>query len=130
MHNVEPHANSISRLLKHPNGQTTHVVVDDYTDPWVAPETILIQGGFGRHSAFWYHWIPSLTHQYQVIRRDTRGHGRSSAPQPSDNYEYSLDIILGEIVDTLDQLGVQKVHVLGETTSGMLGEAFAVHFPS
>lgn len=127
---METHANSISRLLKHPNGQTTHVVVDDYTDPWVTPEAILIQGGFGRHSAFWYHWIPSLTRQYRVIRRDTRGHGKSSTPQPSDNYEYKLDTILGEIVDTLDQLGVQKVHFLGESTSGMLGEAFVVQFPS
>ncbi|KAL3485855.1 Alpha/Beta hydrolase protein [Aspergillus germanicus] len=123
-------ANSTSRLLKHPNGQTTHVVVDDYTDPWTEPETILIQGGFARHSGFWYHWIPSLARHYRVIRRDTRGHGKSSAPGPDDDYEYALDTILAEIVDTLDQLNLTKVHFIGESTSGMLGEAFAAKFAS
>jgi pimeloyl-ACP methyl ester carboxylesterase len=33
-------------------------------------------------------------------------------------------------VDTLDQLGLEKVHLLGESTSGMLGEAFAAKYPS
>ncbi|KAL2825814.1 Alpha/Beta hydrolase protein [Aspergillus cavernicola] len=123
-------ANSTSRLLKHPNGQTTHVVVDDYTDPWTEPETILIQGGFARHSGFWYHWIPSLARHYRVVRRDTRGHGKSSAPGPEDDYAYTLDTILEEIVDTLQQLNLCKVHFIGESTSGMLGEAFAARFAS
>lgn len=46
-----------------------------------------------------------------------------------NKYDYTLDTILGEIVDTLDQLGVEKVHLLGENTSGMLDEAFAAKFP-
>lgn len=126
---METPANSISRLVKHPNGQTTYVIEDDYTDPWVESQTILIQGGFARHSAFWYHWIPSLARNYRVIRRDTRGHGKSSTPKPDDEYPYTLDTMLAEIVDTLDQLGILKVHFLGESTSGMLGEAFAAKFP-
>ncbi|OJJ05944.1 hypothetical protein ASPVEDRAFT_32283 [Aspergillus versicolor CBS 583.65] len=122
--------NSTSCFLKHPNGQLTHVVVDDYTDPWTEPETILIQGGFARHSAFWYHWIPFLARYYRVVRRDTRGHGKSSAPGPEDNYTYTLDTLLNEIIDTLHQLNVSKVHFIGESTSGMLGEALAARFPS
>ncbi|KAJ5265315.1 hypothetical protein N7524_006333 [Penicillium chrysogenum] len=127
---MQPSVNSISRLLKHPSGQTTHLIVDDYTDPWVKPQTVLIQGGFARHSAFWYHWIPSLARSYRVIRRDTRGHGESSTSRPSDNYAYTLDTILSEMADTLDQLGLHKVHFIGESTSGMLGEAFAAKFPN
>lgn len=30
-----------------------------------------------------------------------------------NKYDYTLDKILEEIVDTLDQLGVEKVHLLG-----------------
>jgi hypothetical protein len=41
----------------HNNGQRTHYVLDDFTDPWKEPETILIQHGFGRHAEFWYHWV-------------------------------------------------------------------------
>lgn len=111
----------------HSNGQHTHYILEDFTDPWKPSETILIQHGFGRHAAFWYHWIPVLAARYRVIRRDLRGHGRSSyaSPEQKKSYDYNVDTILGEIVDTLDQLGVEKVHFLGESTSGMLGEIFA-----
>ncbi|KAF1843737.1 alpha/beta-hydrolase [Cucurbitaria berberidis CBS 394.84] len=115
----------------HPNNQRTHYICNDFTDHWKPRETILIQHGFGRHAEFWDHWIPALSRKYRVIRRDLRGHGHSSYPSPAEKsrYEYTLDTILGEIVDTLDQLGVEKVHFLGESTGGMLGEALAAKHP-
>lgn len=122
VHSKDPH----SQFITHPNGQTTHIIIDDFTDPWKPKETILIQPGFGRHSAFFYHWIPVLARKYRVIRRDLRGHGLSSTPGP--DYDYSLDTVLGEIVDLLDQLGINKVHYLGESTGGMIGVAFAAKF--
>ncbi len=118
------------KLITHPSGQTTYYIDDNFTDPWKPCETVLVQHGFARHAAFWYHWIPVLGRKYRVIRRDARGHGHSSSPSPSDlSYDYSLDTILAEIIDTLDQLKVQKVHFLGESTSGMVGEALAAKHP-
>lgn len=113
--------------LTHPNGQRTFYLDDDFADPWKPHDTILIQHGFARHSAFWYHWIPILAKQYRVIRRDARGHGYSSAP--GRDYTYSIDTILDEIIDTLDQLGLQKVHYLGESTGGIWGEFLAARNP-
>ncbi|CAI7570843.1 unnamed protein product [Penicillium crustosum] len=112
-----------SQFVHHANGQTTHYIVDDFTDPWrqSETETILIQHGFGRHFTFWYHWIPVLARKYRVIRRDLRGHGLSS--DPSADYDYSLDTILSEIVDLLDQEKVAKIHLLAESTGGMIGIA-------
>ncbi|KIW87800.1 uncharacterized protein Z519_11774 [Cladophialophora bantiana CBS 173.52] len=112
------------KIITHPNGQTTHLIIDNFTDPWLPCETILIQHGFARHAAFWYHWVPALARKYRVIRRDTRGHGYSSTPDER-TYDYSFDTICEEIVDTLDQLGIRQVHFLGELTSGMVGEFFA-----
>lgn len=116
------------RLITHPNGQTSHVIIDDFTDPWLPSETVLIQHGFARHAAFWYHWVPILARNYKVIRRDAGGHGYSSTPD-EQNYDYSIDTICEETVDTLDQLGVRQVHFLGESTSGMVGEIFACKHP-
>jgi pimeloyl-ACP methyl ester carboxylesterase len=118
-------------FVTHPNGQRTHYILDDFTDPWKPRETILIQHGFGRHAAFWYHWIPILARKYRVVRRDLRGHGYSSYPSGAkiERYDYSLDSILGEVLDTLDQLGIEKVHFVGESTGGMLGEIFAARYP-
>lgn len=70
-----------------------------------------------------------LARHYRVIRRDARGHGLSSYPSRGDKYDYSSDTILTEIIDTMDQLGVKKFHFLGESTSGMVGEAFAAKYP-
>jgi pimeloyl-ACP methyl ester carboxylesterase len=68
-----------------------------------------------------------LARHYRVVRRDLRGRGLSSCPGP--DYDYSLDTVLGEIADTLDQLGLEKVHILGESTGGMIAVAFAGKFP-
>jgi len=117
-------------FITHPSGQTTHYIADDFTDPWKPRETVLIQGGFARHAGFFYHWVPALSRRYNVIRRDPRGHGLSSAPSVADNPQaYTLDAILGDIIDTLDQLGIEKVHFFGESTSGLIGEIFAAKFP-
>ncbi|KAF2685790.1 alpha/beta-hydrolase [Lentithecium fluviatile CBS 122367] len=116
-------------FIRHPNNQQTHYIRDSFVDPWKPHETILIQHGFGRHAEFWYHWIPVLSRNYHVIRRDLRGHGYSSYPKEGVKYEYSVDTIIGEIVDTLDQLGVEKCHFLGESTGGMLGEIMAAKYP-
>ncbi|KAK5232133.1 hypothetical protein LTR47_006662 [Exophiala xenobiotica] len=119
---------STHSLIHHPNGQTTHIVDDNFTDPWKPSETILIQHGFARHTAFWYHWVPVLSRQYRVIRRDLRGHGLSSTGD-DPNYDYSVQTICDEIIDTLDQLKIDRVHFLGESTSGMLGEILAARHP-
>ncbi|RFU27603.1 hypothetical protein B7463_g8724, partial [Scytalidium lignicola] len=118
-----------SQFISHVNGQKTHFIVDDFTDPWrMDTETVLIQHGFGRHSAFWYHWIPPLASKYRVIRRDLRGHGLSSDPTP--DYDYSLDTVLGETVDLLEQQGLAKIHLFCESTAGLIGVAFAARFPN
>lgn len=116
-------------MIAHPNGQTSHVLIDDFTDPWKPTETVFIQHGFCRTNAHWYHWVPALSRRYRVVRRSLRGHGRSSYPKSDDEYDYSLDTILSEIVDCFDQLNVDNVHFFGESTSGMLGEALAVRYP-
>ncbi|ETN40982.1 uncharacterized protein HMPREF1541_05262 [Cyphellophora europaea CBS 101466] len=123
---MHPH----SQFITHPSGEVTHYIADCHADPWKPSETILLQGGFARHTAFFYHWVPALSRHYNVIRRDLRGHGLSSAPSIRQKPEsYSLDIILSDILDTLDQLGIQRVHFFGESTSGILGEVFAARYP-
>ncbi|KAF2641578.1 alpha/beta-hydrolase [Massarina eburnea CBS 473.64] len=105
--------------IRHASNQLTHYIRDSFADPWKSHETVLIQHGFGRHAEFWYHWIPFLSRQYHVIRRDLRGHGYSSYRQEGETYEYDLDTILG----------IEKVHFLGESTGGMLGEIMAAKYP-
>jgi pimeloyl-ACP methyl ester carboxylesterase len=51
--------------------------VDDWTDAWVRPETILLVHGFTETTEAWHGWIPHLARRYRVISIDLRGFGRS-----------------------------------------------------
>ena len=64
------------------NGYVTYYEDDDFTDPWKARQTILIQHGFGRNSQFWRHWVPMLAICGVTAARVIRGpttRGRSTA---------------------------------------------------
>lgn len=108
-------------------GYRTHYEVDDFAPPWRSRETILIQHGLGRSAAFWFHWVPLLAGDYRVVRRDLRGHGRSADPGP--DHRWSLEELMLDLEGFLDALELERVHLLGESTGGMLAVAFAVRAP-
>lgn len=114
--------------VRHPDNQRTHYIRDSFVDPWDPAETILIHHGFGRHAELWYHWIPVIARRFHDIRRDLRSHGRSSYVNKGDNYVLNLNTILPEMIDTLDQLSIEKVHFFGESTGGMLGEILTAKY--
>ena len=69
-----------------------HYVVDDYTDPWRQPQTIVLLHGLGESGAVWYGWVPHLAREYRVIRPDLRGFG-DSTPMPA-GYAWSVDTLV------------------------------------
>ena len=59
-------------------GLEMHYRVDDFTDPWTTPESILLLHGNAESGASWYRWVPVLGRQFRVVRPDMRGFGRST----------------------------------------------------
>jgi pimeloyl-ACP methyl ester carboxylesterase len=51
-----------------------HYEVDDYTDPWTQPETVLLLHGNAESAAMWFGWVPTLARHFRVVRTDMRGH--------------------------------------------------------
>jgi pimeloyl-ACP methyl ester carboxylesterase len=109
------------------NGCSKYYEIDDFTQPWLSPETIFIQHGMCRNSRFWYHWPPVLATSYRVIRHDLPGHGASQDPGP--DYPWTMEAVVDDLAAFLDALQIRQVHFLGESTSGMLGIIFAVRHP-
>lgn len=64
-----------------------------------------------------------LAGDYRVIRRDLRGHGGSGDPGPSD--PWSFDGLVRDLAAFCDALDLDGVHLLGESTGGMLAVGFA-----
>ena len=45
-----------------------HYYDDDFTEPWRAGPAMLLQHGFSRSGKFWYNWVPSLAHEFRILR--------------------------------------------------------------
>ena len=104
-----------------------HYYDDDFTEPWRAAPTMLLQHGFSRSGKFWYNWVPLLAHEFRILRPDMRGMGESTITE--DGYDPSLDIFVDDLLSILDHLGVDKVVYVGESFGGIIGLKFA-HTPT
>lgn len=101
--------------------------VDDFTDPWKTPETVVLHHGVGKDTRFWWGWVPVLARHYRVVRFDMRGFGQSSIPPAG--YQWSIKHFARDMKLLLDHLGIDKAHLVGETVGGPIGMVFAAEYP-
>ena len=104
-----------------------HYQVDDFTDPWTHPETILMLHGNAESGLAWYGWVPILARHYRVVRPDMRGFGQST-PMPRD-YKWTLDRLVEDFCLLMDHLGVDRFHLVGAKIGGTIARAFAARRP-
>src|ERR1043166_175184 len=104
-----------------------HYRLDDYSDPWGKPETVLLIHGNAESGLAWYGWVPYLARDFRVVRPDMRGHG-DSTPMPRD-FPWTLDIIIDDLVRLMEALGIERFHVVGAKLGGTVARAFAARRP-
>lgn len=72
----------------------------------------------------WESQLKALEPQYRVLRYDIRGHGGSDVtPAP-----YSLELLAQDAIGLLDALGIEKVHWVGISLGGMIGQSIALNY--
>jgi 3-oxoadipate enol-lactonase len=108
-------------------GVEIHYRVDDYTDPWRKPETVLLLHGNAESSLAWYAWIPELARRFRVVRPDLRGHG-ASTPMSRD-FPWTLDVIIGDLIGLMDTLAIERFHVVGAKLGATVARALAARRP-
>src|SRR5256712_9123533 len=108
-------------------GVHLHYLVDDFTEPWTEPATILLLHGNAESSRAWYAWVPLLARRFRVVRPDMRGYG-ASTPMPRD-FAWTLDVIVGDYARLMDALGVQRFHLVGAKIGGVIARALAARRP-
>ncbi|MSP00359.1 MAG: alpha/beta hydrolase [Acetobacteraceae bacterium] len=104
-----------------------HFQVDDFTDPWTKPQTILMLHGNAESGLAWYAWVPKLARQFHVVRPDMRGFGQST-PMPRD-HKWTLDELTEDFCRLMDHLGIARFHLLGAKIGGTIARAFAARRP-
>lgn len=89
-----------------------------------ATPVLLIQGlGADKHG--WDMQRLPLALQYRVIALDNRGAGRSDKPFG----HYSLEQMAADAIAVLDQVGVEKAHIVGASMGGAITQIIGLRYP-
>jgi 3-oxoadipate enol-lactonase len=102
--------------------------IDDFTDPWRSPPTLLMLHAAMGSARRYFAWVPHLARDYRVVRLDLRGHGNSQVP-PAEA-PLALDRLVLDVAELLDHLGVERAHIVGNSAGGYLGQQMAMTRPS
>ena len=84
---------------------------------------LMFSNALGTTSDMWQTQIVRLNKYFQIIRYDTRGHGRSASPKGP----YSLDLLGKDALALLDCLGIEQVNFCGISLGGLIGQWMGIH---
>jgi pimeloyl-ACP methyl ester carboxylesterase len=115
-------------FLQRPDGCKLHYVVDDFTDAWRSADTVLFVHGLAESTEAWRAWVPHFARRFRVVRIDLRGFGLSS-PMPED-FKWDIDILVDDLVALIDQLEVERVHLVGAKSGGSMTLKLAADHPA
>ena len=108
------------------DGLTLRYVIDDYTDPWREPETVVLLHAAMGSSRRFYAWVPHLARDYRVVRLDLRGHGESGAPRPD---QMSFERLGQDAIELMDHLGLQRTNLAGSSAGAIISQSVAIKHP-
>lgn len=100
----------------------------DLVPEWVEqPETIVFHYGIAANVHIWTPWLPVLATRYRLLRFDMRGFGKSVQPGP--DFPWSIDGLVQDLLCVAEAAGVDRFHLVGESTGGTVSLACALRFP-
>jgi 3-oxoadipate enol-lactonase len=86
---------------------------------------LLLANSLMANGSMWDGNVAAFSDRYRVLRYDKRGHGRSSVvPVP-----YSISQLADDAAGLLDALKIEKVHFIGLSIGGMIGQQLGARYP-
>ncbi|MDA8258832.1 MAG: 3-oxoadipate enol-lactonase [Betaproteobacteria bacterium] len=101
------------------NGISINYTIEG-SGPWVT-----LSHSLTTDLSMWDQLAAALAPTFTVLRYDTRGHGKSSAPDGA----YSFDQLGGDLLGLLDALQVARTHFVGLSMGGMIAQHQALLAP-
>jgi 3-oxoadipate enol-lactonase len=102
--------------------------VDDFTDPWKSPATVLMLHSAMGSARRMARMVPALARRWRVVRLDLRGHGGSEIP-PEDP-ALGMPRLVADVAELLNHLGVEAAHLVGIAMGGCVAQSFALAAPA
>lgn len=88
-------------------------------------ETIVFLHFSGGNLAQWNGIVPYFMDQYHLVTLDLRGHGKTEKAANG----YTLDNMAMDIIHVMNQLNIDKAHIVGSSLGGEIAVNMAAHFP-
>jgi 3-oxoadipate enol-lactonase len=85
--------------------------------PAEAP-VVMLSNSLGTLLEMWDPQMQALAERYRVLRYDSRGHGRSEAPEGP----FTIDMLADDALGLLDALDIARAHFCGLSKGGMVGQ--------
>jgi len=101
--------------------------IDDHTDPWTKPETILFVHGFTENITAWHAWVPLISRRYRMIRIDQRGFGQSGAV--AKDFPLTTERFVDDLVRVINRVAGEPVHIVGGKSGGISVMVLAAQRP-
>jgi epoxide hydrolase 4 len=89
---------------------------------------ILMLHGFPDHWYTWRYQMQLLSHNYQVVAIDLRGYNLSDQPKGLENY--SMQLLVGDALSVIRQLGHTQAILMGHDWGGAIAWQCAIHAPA
>ena len=86
---------------------------------------VVLSHSLSSNLLMWNPQMDALNPYFHILRYDTRGHGGTDAPSGS----YTLELLAEDIIGLLDALGMDRVHFVGLSMGGMIGQCLGLNHP-
>ena len=115
-----PHVDGVSHRTVRARGLDFHVA-----EAGAGDDVVLCLHGWPQHWYEWRHLMPALAERHRVLALDLRGFGWSDAPATG----YEKENLATDVLAVLDELGIEKVNLVGHDWGGWIGFLLCLRAP-
>jgi len=115
-----PHIDGVTHHWIRARGVEFH-----YAEAGSGEDVVLCLHGWPQHWYEWRHLMPALADRHRVIALDLRGFGWSEAPKGG----YEKENLADDVLAVLDELGLERVKLVGHDWGGWIGFLLGLREP-